>query len=99
MSYSIHWTSKGEQTFDQNIEYLEQEWNNTVINQFLDRVSDVLVNISTNPLLYPLHNAEKSIHRCIINGRIVLYYRIIEPSTIDILLFWNTSQNPDKLVL
>ena len=32
MSYSINWTSLGEFTFNQNIEYLEYEWNNTVIN-------------------------------------------------------------------
>jgi hypothetical protein len=38
MSYSINWTTVGELTFYQNIEYLEQEWNNDVLNQFLDRV-------------------------------------------------------------
>ena len=49
MSYSIHWTIRGEQTLDQNIEYLEREWNTAVINQFLNRVNDVLNKICTNP--------------------------------------------------
>ena len=98
MSYSINWTSRGELTFNQNIEYLEQEWNNTVLNQFLDKVDAVLERISTNPFLYPFHKPSKNIRRCIINGRIILYYRIINDATIDILLFWNTYQNPDKLV-
>ncbi len=99
MSYSIHWTSRGEFTFNQNIEYLEHEWNNTVINQFLDRVSAVLEKIRTNPFLFPLHNPSKNVRRCIINGRIILYYRIVDGETIDILLFWNTRQHPDKLEL
>src|SRR5271166_1019585 len=97
MSYFINWTSRGELTFYENIEYLEQEWNNAVINQFLDRVGAVLDKIRTNPFLYPLHKPSQNIRRCIINGRIILYYRIIDAATIDILLFWNTSQNPDKL--
>ena len=97
MSYSINWTLRGELTFHENIEYLEQEWNNAVINQFLERVGVVIDKIRMNPFLYPQHKPSQNIRRCIINGRIILYYRIIDPETIDILLFWNTSQNPDKL--
>lgn len=42
MSYSINWTTAGQLTFYENIEYLEQEWNNDVLNQFLDRVGSVI---------------------------------------------------------
>jgi len=98
MSYSINWASRSELTFNQNIEYLEQEWNNAVLNQFLDKVAAVLERISVNPFLYPLHQPSLNVRRCIVNGRIILYYRIIDEATIDILLFWNTYQNPDKLV-
>ena len=99
MSYSINWTTRGEETFNKNIKYLEQEWYNTVLNEFLDRVESAIRKICDNPLLYPLHDPSKNIRRCIINGRIILFYKIIDDATIDILLFWNTSQNPDKAAL
>ena len=97
MSYSLSWTTRAEETFNKNIEYLELEWSNSVLNKFLDRVEYTLENISDNPYLYPLHNSSKDIRRCIINGRIILYFRIIDDNTIDLITFFNTWQNPDKL--
>jgi len=56
----------------------------------------VLEVIQENPYLYPLYNPSKKIRKCIIHGRIILYYRI-NGDIIEILRFWNTYQNPDKL--
>jgi hypothetical protein len=53
MSYSINWTTRGELTFNQNIEYLQRDGNNTVINQFLDIVAAALEKISANPFFMP----------------------------------------------
>ena len=97
MSYNLNWTTRAEESFELNIEYLEIEWSNSVLNKFLDRVDEVLEKISDKPYLYPLHNSSKDIRRCIINGRIILYFRIIDDTTIDLITFWNTWQNPDKL--
>ena len=97
MSYSINWTTQGEQTFNQNIEYLKREWNIVVLNKFLDSVEEILEKISSNPYLYSLLNSTKDIRRCILNGRIILYFRIVDNNTIDLITFWNTYQNPNKL--
>jgi len=99
MSYSINWTIEAQETFDQNIVYLEQEWNNKVLNKFLDRVNNVLQKIKINPFLYPLDELSESARKCVINKRIVLYYRVFNDSTIDLVTFWNTYQNPDNLKL
>ena len=98
MSYSLKWMPRGEATFNQNIEYLEKEWNERVLRQFLNRVGTVLEIIRENPFLYPLHNPSKKIRKCVIHGRIILYYRT-KGNTVEILRFWNTYQNPDKLKL
>ena len=97
MSYLVNWTSRAEYTFDQNIQYLDEEWSNSVLNQFPDKVEAALEKISDNPFLYPLDKPSKNIRRCIINGRIILYYRIIDDENPDLLLFCNTHQNPEKL--
>ena len=59
--------------------------------------SIAIEKISNHPFLYPLHNPSQDVGRCIINGRIILYYKVIDERTVDILPFWQTSQNPDKL--
>ncbi len=95
MSYSINWTLESELTFYHNLEYLEKEWTYAVINEFLDRVDDVINKIKNNPKLYPLHR--RDVHKCIINERIILYYRVVDNKTIELLTFWNTYQNPESL--
>ena len=42
MSYTLYWTLQAEETFAANLEYLEKSWTNAVINDFLDRVDEVL---------------------------------------------------------
>jgi hypothetical protein len=97
MSVRINWTTESEKTFSQNLEYLSKEWDAVVLNNFLDRVEESLVLIKSNPKLYPLHRPNENVHRCVIHERITLYYRIVDDQTIDLLTFWNTAQDPDKL--
>lgn len=97
MRLRINWTSESERTFQQNIDYLGKEWDYGVLMNFLDRVEEVLEHIRTNPQLFPLERPNENVHRCVIHERIVLYYRIVDDETIDLLTFWNTSQDPDKL--
>jgi plasmid stabilization system protein ParE len=97
MSYRLNWTSEAEVTFNQNLEYLSNEWNPVVLNQFLDRVEEVFEKIKSNPRLYPLHRPEENIYKCVIHERIVLYYKVVDDDVIDLLTFWNTYQDPGRL--
>jgi len=99
MSYFIHWTTEAKETFRQNIAYLEMDWNNTVINRFLDRVDEAIQNISENPFLYSSYQNSPDIRKCVVNKRIILYYRILDKQNIDLITFWNTYQDPDSLEL
>jgi plasmid stabilization system protein ParE len=78
MSYSVNWTSEAEETFDQNIGYLEKEWNSSVLNQFLDRVDEVIQKIKIDPFLYTLHQYSGTVRKCVINKRIIMFYRILD---------------------
>jgi len=97
MSYTLRWTSESAKSLNQNLDYLADEWDNQVINSFLDRIEEVLETIKSNPKLYPLHRAKDNVHKCVVNKRIILYYKIVNEQHIDLLTFWNTYQNPDKL--
>lgn len=97
MSVRINWTSESEYTFNQNLDYLSKDWDVPVLNSFLDRVEEAIEHISSNPRLYPVHRPTENVRRCVIHERIVLYYRIVDNETIDLLTFWNTAQDPSKL--
>lgn len=97
MSYVLRWTPESKRTFNQNLEYLAKEWDNQIVNKFLDRAEEVLEQIKSNPKLYPVYRPEDMVYKCVVHKRIVLYFRIVDEETIDLLTFWNTYQNPDKL--
>lgn len=97
MSRRINWTAESERTFNENLDYLAKEWDAFVLNSFFDRVDEILELIRSNPELYPLHRPEENVHRCVVHERIMLYYRIVDDQTVDLLTFWNTTQDPDKL--
>jgi plasmid stabilization system protein ParE len=97
MSVRINWTAEAEKTLNENLDYLSKEWDLFVLNRFLDRVEEALERIRSNPKLHPVHRPKENVHRCVIHDRIILYYRIVDDNAIDLLTFWNTAQDPEKL--
>lgn len=96
MSFDVRWTVESEITFNENIEYLSKSWDLLTLNNFLDRVDEVIETISQNPNLYPVHRNKANIFRCVLNKHITLYYRLVGDSKIDLITFWNTHQDPNK---
>lgn len=99
MSHSLQWTSEAKKTFKQNLEYLSKEWDNQVINNFLDRMEEILTQLKVNPEIYSLHRKHDSVYKCVVHERVILYFKIIDDKHIDLLTFWNTYQDPNKLKL
>ena len=99
MSFRITWYSEAKSTITQNMDYLVKEWNNKVLYPFLNEVEVALEKIKVNPQSYPLEKSTTNIHKFKINKRIVLYYRILNIKTIELVTFWNTYRNPNDLKL
>jgi plasmid stabilization system protein ParE len=99
VSFSLRWTPEATKTLQQNADYLFKEWGDQVANDFLDRVEDLLDLIKQNPHIYPLHSSSKTVHKCIVNKRIILFFEIKSDNFINLLTFWNTYQDPEKLKL
>src|SRR5690606_35601724 len=69
MSRTLFWTAESKKSFDQNLEYLAKEWNNQIMNNFLDRVEEVLEQIVKNPQLYSLHRPADHVYKCVVHKR------------------------------
>lgn len=52
MSYQIIWSPQANQTYLLILEYLQKNWTEREINNFIERTEEVLSFISQNPLLY-----------------------------------------------
>ena len=92
------WTKEAEDTFNQNIAYLEEEWSKAVIENFIDKTEEAIAVIEKHPLVFPTVNKKKGIHKCLVVKQVSLYYRVLE-NRIDLLTFWNNYQNPKRLKL
>ena len=99
MTYSIKWSDEAEFTLEENIAYLEEEWDLITINKFLNRIDEVLLLISRDPCLYPVFRQNDHIHRCVINKHVTLFYRIVDTANVHLITFWNNHQNPKNLRL
>ena len=98
MSLPVIWTPGAEQTFNEQIDYMEARWPAHALHRFVDRVFDIIELIGQNPLLYPVFDPEKQIRRCVLNKRLSLYYKHTNDG-IYLLLFWPNRQNPEELPL
>jgi plasmid stabilization system protein ParE len=66
MRIKIIWTPKALQTFDDNINYLIDEWNQSVIDDFLLRTDMVLDIIRGDPKLFPAYKSNKVIRKAVV---------------------------------
>ncbi len=98
MAIVIKWSDESKNTFEKNINYLEQEWSGTEIKNFISQTDYVLSKIVVQPAMYPASQKSNNVRRAHINKYIVLYYKYYPVKRqIVLLTFWHTNQNPNKL--
>ena len=98
MSYKVFWTPEAEEKFNENISYLESEWTESVIDNFINKTEDALKIICSTPRAFPAINKKKGVHKCLLVKQVSLYYRIVE-QRVELITFWNNYQDPNKLQL
>jgi len=96
-SYSIIWSPRAKITFANTLEYLNEEWTIKEIAAFIERTEIVLQHISNNPLLYSYSKAA-DVHKCVVVKQVSLFYRV-RADHIELLVFWDNRQNPERLLL
>ena len=97
MSLTVIWLPEAEITFLGILEYLEQNWTSKEINKFIDRTDEVIKFIQQNPKQY-IYSKKKDAYRAVVTKHTILYYKI-KPARVELLTFWDTRQDPEKLKL
>jgi plasmid stabilization system protein ParE len=86
----IIWTPKAEKSFDSVISYLEGNWSEREVINFIQRVTVLVRHIERFPLSYPEAGKEDT-RQALITKQNLLLYRISGN-----VYFWDTRQNPMK---
>jgi plasmid stabilization system protein ParE len=88
-------------SYIKNIRYLQNNWTEKEIAKFELACDKKLKNISMHPHLGTSRaNKHPNIRYTLIHKRVALIYRFKPKlNEIELLQFWNTSQNPKKLKL
>ncbi|WP_426483812.1 type II toxin-antitoxin system RelE/ParE family toxin [Flavobacterium sp. 2] len=81
----------------EHIDYLEAEWSERVALNFIEKVNSTITLLKNDNVLFVKTNY-KSVYKIFITKHISLYYRI-ENTNLELLRFWNTFQDTEKIKL
>jgi plasmid stabilization system protein ParE len=91
----VVWSKLALEDFEQNLNYLQDNWELKVIQNFTAKVERTLKVIQSNPKSFQKHKRLKCYIVPII-PQIILYYEITG-NKIVLLRFWNSYKNPKKI--
>jgi plasmid stabilization system protein ParE len=94
--YDILWSPLAKITYYQILEYLSENWTKKEIKAFVNRTEEVLKFISQSPSYYPFSALNDS-YRCVVVKQVSLYYRL-KNGQVELLIFWDNRQDPQKLL-
>lgn len=96
MSYTIFWSPKAVETFENVIQYLSENWTQRQIKSLVDKTDDIINLLSKNPYLFR-KSRKANIHEVLITEHNLLIYQINEvKKQVQILSIFDTRQNPKK---
>ena len=96
MAYKIIWLKRASSRLEKIIQYLEQEWSEKVVKEFLRRLINKILIISENPQIGKVSKKKVEVRRFVITKQVSLYYRV-KNNRIIILTLFDNRQNPSKL--
>ncbi|MCE7039939.1 type II toxin-antitoxin system RelE/ParE family toxin [Dyadobacter sp. CY312] len=98
MAFEIVWTIKAVDTYAANIEYLKEEWSDKEVRKFAFLTKRKLEVLKRFPFSgISQSSANENIRCTVLHKRVNLIYRVNSvKGKIELLLFWNTWQNPSK---
>ncbi len=75
MPKQIIWSPLSENDFVSILDYLQKNWDDKVVESFIEITFSSVSQISTNPKQFPIIYKSKKIRKCVITKHNTLYYR------------------------
>jgi len=98
--FDVVWSDKAERTYNEIIEYLNSRWTEKEVHHFIFRTVTVIEKITKNPFLFKQYKNNPQIRQAVLHETVILIYEVLtDNEKINLLTFWGTRQNPQKLKL
>lgn len=94
----ITWSNEAEYDYIENIEYLLRRWSVPVAEEFIQKTDEIIDNLKTELVSYPSAKY-KGIHKCVVCKQITLFYKEKNKFEIELIRFWNTYKDEERLKL
>ena len=94
MAHEIIWLPKAEKRYDEIVQWLQLNWTNREIVNFIMRTDAVISLISINPDIYRL-SEKRNIRQALISKHNLLLYRK-KGNVVEIITIFDTRQQPSK---
>lgn len=95
MAKEIIWTKRANQKFNNIISYLEEEWSESVTEDFVRTTYNKIELLTEQPYLGSLENSELDIRGILISKHNRLFYRVVDDKVILINFFDTRSKKSD----
>jgi plasmid stabilization system protein ParE len=92
MVYKIIWLSHAQQRYREIIGYLEKDWSQKEVENFVRFTNDLIGQIEINPLLFK-KISKSGLRQAVLTKHNLILYRI-ENDQIQLLTIFDTRQNP-----
>jgi plasmid stabilization system protein ParE len=103
MAINIRWSPQAIADLERIIAYLENEWGDKVVREFVENLDKKLTSITLMPEMYPESEMKSGVRRCLLTKHNALYYRVInneiEIEAIEIITIFDNRQDTNKLKL
>jgi plasmid stabilization system protein ParE len=96
MPKPIIWSPLSESDFTSILDYLQNNWDNMVVQRFIEITAGIIVQISNHPRQFPLIHKKKKVRKCVLTKHNTIFYRE-RKDYIDILRIFDNRQDPKKL--
>lgn len=94
----ILWTPRAAHSFNRIIAYLQKEWSDKQVEQFIATTTEFLAKLKRYPEMCRPSGKRKNVRIGILNKHTQLIYHYKpRKNQIEIVLFWNFKQNPADL--
>lgn len=79
-------------------DYLLHKWNVKVRDEFIEKLTQKINQISAQPESCPQSRDFNGLYKCVVTKQTTFYYRILfDKNEIEVITLFDTRQNPDKL--
>lgn len=98
MAIEVSWSDEAIETFQENINYLQNEWSQKEVIKFIQQTENIVGRIKRFPFSYPAGYKNKKYRKARLNKYIALFYHYQKSKNEIVLIsFWNVKRDPGKL--